>query len=90
MSKVDFSTDNMVSKVFSIYEKSIDIYDLYYYLKNNPKYNLFQLSNAVEKKFGVAIEPVLLLAEINKLASNKKVKNFFQEEFNRLAAKKIR
>jgi len=70
------------------------------------KYDLFKLIKLVEKKFGVTIEPALLLAKINELANNldklqlllvksqpnlnKKVKDFFQDYFNRLARKTIK
>ncbi len=83
-----------------------DVYDLYYYLTNRPKYDLFKLVDLVEKKFGIAIEPALLLAKINELITNlddlkpflatqqpkltKEVKTFFQNTFNLLARKKIK
>ena len=83
-----------------------DIYDLYCYLSHKPKYNLPKLVSLVEKKFGVEIEIALLLAKINELADildsiqplllkkdddlSKKLKNFFQEIFNREAKKYIK
>ncbi len=83
-----------------------DVYDLYWYLNKKPKYNLIKFVSLVEKKFGVAIEPTLIFAKINELANDlnsikpllikppknivKKVKFFFQKEFNKLAKKKIK
>jgi predicted nucleotidyltransferase component of viral defense system len=105
---IDSLTDIIVNKTLSIYQRkeSKDVYDLYYYLNNNPRYDLFKLIKLVEKKFGVAIEPSLLLARINVLADNldelkpflikpqrnlgSKVKNFFQKEFNKIAKKQIK
>lgn len=106
--KVDLLTDLMVDKVLSIYQRGgpKDVFDLYCYLTNQPKYNLFQLIKLVEKKFGVLIESSLLLAKVNELADNlevilpliftpsknlsQKVKNFFQKVFNNLAKNKIK
>ena len=106
--KVDSLADIMVNKTLSTYERYEvkDIYDLYFYLINRPKYNLDQLIKLVEKKFGVAIEPTLLLVKINELSDNlqslppfllnpdpnmtKKIKNFFQQIFNSLAKKQIK
>jgi len=106
--KVDSLTDIMVNKILSTYQRNEvkDIYDLYFYFKNKPKYNLQQLTGLVEKKFGVNIEPILLLSKINKLANSlesitplllqkpkkltERVKIFFQEEFNKIAKKKIK
>lgn len=106
--KVDSLADIMVNKTLSTYQRYEvkDIYDLYFYLINQPKYNLDQLIKLVEKKFGVAIEPTLLLAKINELSDNlqslqpfllnpdpnmtKKIKNFFQQIFNSLAKKQIK
>lgn len=106
--KIDSLTDIMINKTLSIYERNEvkDVYDLYCYLNNRPKYNLFKLIDLVEKKFGVAIEPALLLAKINELTTNldslqpflvnrqpkliKKIKTFFQHTFNLLAKKRIK
>lgn len=106
--KIDSLTDIMVNKILSTYQRNEvkDIYDLYFYFKSKPKYNLKKLTKLVEKKFGVSIEPILLLSKINKLANNldsitplllqkprnltKKVKIFFQEEFNKIAREKIK
>jgi len=105
---VDSLTDIMVNKTLSSYQRKEvkDAYDLYYYLKNKPKYGLPKLAKLVEKKFGVIIEPPLLLAKMNALLNNfntleplifsmgknirEKIKNFFQEEFNSLIRKKIK
>lgn len=104
----DSLTDIMVNKTLSSYQRREvkDAYDLYYYLKNKPKYSLSKLAKLVEKKFGVIIEPPLLLAKINALLDNfnalmllifskdkklrEKIKSFFQEEFNSLVRKKIK
>lgn len=106
--KVDSLTDIMVNKILSIYERNEakDVYDLYCYFNNHPKYDLFKLIHLVEEKFGVAIEPPLLLAKINELTSSldnlqpvlvrrepeltQKIKTFFQRTFNLLAQKKIK
>lgn len=105
--KIDSLTDIMVNKTLSTYQRQEpkDVYDLYCYLNNQPKYNLDTLVSLVEKKFGVSIEPTLLIAKINELADNlesltpllvKPVKNlsaqtkdFFQEIFNSLVKDKI-
>jgi len=106
--KIDSLTDIIINKTLSIYQRNEvkDVYDLYCYLTNRPKYDLFKLIDLVEKKFGVAIEPALLLAKINELTTNldnlqpfsvtcypeltKKVKTFFQRTFNLLAKKRIK
>jgi len=105
---VDSLTDAMVNKILSTYQRDEpkDIYDLYCYLSDEPKYNLSKLVSFVEKKFGVEIEITMLLAKINELADSidsllplllkketnlsKKIKNFFQEIFNTLAKKYIK
>ncbi|MDO8512529.1 MAG: nucleotidyl transferase AbiEii/AbiGii toxin family protein [bacterium] len=99
--KADSLLDIMINKVHSAYERNEvkDVYDLYWYLKDKPKYGLKELINFVEKRFGVAIEPTLLLEKINKLCDDfeklmpllinsekdiaKKVRSFFQNEFNK-------
>ncbi len=70
--RVDSLTDIMVNKILSTYQRNEvkDIYDLYFYFKNKPKYNLRKLTKLVEKKFGVSIELILLLSKINKLVNN--------------------
>ncbi|MFH1565422.1 MAG: nucleotidyl transferase AbiEii/AbiGii toxin family protein [bacterium] len=96
----DSLTDLMVNKTLSAYQRNEpkDAYDLYCYLSDNPKQNLQSLIKLAEKKFGVAIEPLLLLAKLNELAGNLnslqplllrphknltiEVKNFFQKIFN--------
>jgi len=106
--KIDSLTDIIVNKTLSIYQRNEvkDIYDLYCYLTKHPKYDLFKLIDLVERKFGVAIEPVLLLAKINGLATNldnlqpflvtrqpklaKKIKAFFQHAFNLFVKKRIK
>jgi len=106
--QVDSLTDIIVNKTLSTYQRNEpkDVYDLYCYLSSCLKYDLFKLIKLVEKKFGVTIEPALLLAKINELANNldklqlllvksqpnlnKKVKDFFQDYFNRLARKTIK
>lgn len=103
---VDSLTDIMVNKTLSSYQRNEpkDIFDLYCYLSNKSKYNIFKLIGLVEKKFGVAIELVMLLSKINELANSlnsllpllptphknlsKNVKSFFQNIFN-LQAKKL-
>ena len=105
---VDSLTDIMVNKTLSTYQRNEvkDVYDLYCYLNHKPEYNLFRLVKLVERKFGISIEPALLLAKINELASELgklqpllvnpdskldiKVKSFFQNYFNALAKKKIK
>ncbi|MAF20766.1 MAG: hypothetical protein CMI55_03735 [Parcubacteria group bacterium] len=106
--KTDSLTDIMVNKILSTYQRNEvkDIYDLYFYFKNKPKYNLQKLTKLVETKFGVSIEPILLLSKINKLTNNldsitplllqkpknltEKIKLFFQKEFNKIAREKIK
>jgi len=106
--KADSLQDIMVNKTQSVYHRNEpkDAYDLYWYLIKKSKYDLAQLVKLVEKKFGIAIEPMLLMAKINELSDNlkiikpflkdynenlsKEVKKFFQKEFNRLAKKKIK
>ncbi len=79
---------------------------MYWYLTGKPKYDLQKLASLVEKKIGVAIEPSLLLEKIYKLCGDleklkpllidykknmpKEIRLFFQEEFNKLAIKKIK
>lgn len=105
---VESLTDIMVNKILSTYQRNEpkDVFDLYCYLTNQPKYELVQLIDMVEKKFGVAIEPTLLLAKINSLTDDLnilqpllinpqpnlavKAKSFFQEIFNSLAKNKIK
>jgi len=106
--EADSLTDIMVNKILSTYQRDEpkDIYDLYCYLSNNPKYNLPKLVAFVEKKFGVEIATTLLLAEITELANSidslqplllkkeknlsKKIKNFFQEIFDSIAKKYLK
>ena len=106
--EVDSLADIMTNKILSTYQRNEpkDVYDLYCYLSRKPKYNLQKLVNLVEKKFGIGIEIILLLAKINELADNldliqplllkpeknisKKVKKFFQEIFNSIASKRLR
>ncbi len=87
-------------------EEPKDVYDLYCYLSRKPKYNLHKLVGLVGKKFGVEIETTLLLAKINELANNldsiqplllkpeknlsKKVKNFFQNIFDKEASRLLK
>lgn len=98
--KADSLKDIMVNKILSTYQRNEvkDVYDLYWYLKNESKDTLVELIKLVEKKFGVAIEPVLLLEKINELCSNldslmpllidndpnltAKIRSFFQKLFN--------
>lgn len=105
---IDSLTDIMVNKTLATYERfePKDVYDLYAYFQVKPKYNLFQLANLVEKKFGVSIESVLLLEKINARAENLdilqplllkkeknlslKVKRYFQQIFNQHVNKKIK
>lgn len=106
--KADSLVDIMTNKILSTYERNEvkDVFDLYCYLSNRPKYNLIKLISLVEKKFGVAVEPAILFSKINELAGNldslsplllkpqkgltKKVKVFFQNIFNSFAKKKIK
>jgi len=106
--RVDSLTDIMVNKTLSTYQRQEpkDVFDLYCYLNNKPKYNLQKLIKLIERKFGVAIEPTILLAKINELAaqldslsplllvpqknSTQKVKKFFQGIFNSLAKKQVK
>lgn len=98
--KADSLADIMVNKTLSTYQRNEvkDIYDLYWYLSSKPKYNLIKLIKLVEKKFGIAIEPVLLLEKANELCDNLdsltplliknepnftvKIRVFFQKIFN--------
>jgi predicted nucleotidyltransferase component of viral defense system len=104
--KADSLSDIMVNKILSTYQRNEvkDIYDLYWYLSNKPKYNIIKLIKLVERKFGVAIEPVLLLEKINELCNNLdslsplliknepnstvKIRAFFQETFNNIVKNK--
>ena len=106
--KVDSLTDLMANKILSAYQRSEpkDIFDLYSYLNQKPKFNLKRLFKLAEKKFGVEIEPLILFGKINELADKldllkpllikpeknlrKQVKTFFQLEFNRFAKKIIK
>lgn len=106
--KTDSLSDIMVNKTLSTYQRNEvkDVYDLYWYLINKPEYNLNKLILLVEKKFGVAIEPILLLEKINELCEKldglkplllekepdltRKIKTFFQEIFNEVAKKNFR
>lgn len=106
--KTDSLTDIMVNKILSAYQRneSKDVFDLYIYLNDKPKYNLMKLAKMVEKKFGVGIEPALLIAKIYELADQldilspllikprknlkKEVKFFFQNIFNIIAKKQIK
>ncbi len=103
----DSLTDIMVNKTLSAYQRREvkDIYDLYFYLSQKPKYDFVKLIKLVDKKFGVSLEPVLLLSKINALTEDlahlkpylikptknieQKIKTFFQNIFNELARKKI-
>lgn len=106
--KIDSVNDIMVNKIMSAYQRNEpkDVFDLYYYLTHRPKYDFLKLVKLVEKKFGVAVEPALLIAKINQLADrldslqpmivkydkklSKKVKDFFQEIFNCWVDKRVR
>lgn len=106
--KTDSLTDIIINKTLSTYQRNEpkDVFDLYCYLTRKPKYDLPKLIALVEKKFGVAIEPFLLLAKINELADSldslsplllapeknlsPKIKSFFQDIFNSLARKQIK
>jgi len=106
--RVDSLTDIMVNKILSTYQRQEpkDVFDLYCYSSNKPKYNLQRLIKLVERKFGIAIESTTLLAKINELATQldsislllltpqkglaKKVKKLFQNIFNSIAKKQIK
>lgn len=106
--RVDSLTDIMVNKTLSTYQRNEpkDVFDLYCYLNNQPKHNLQKLIKLVERKFGIAIEPTILLAKINELAAQldslspllvvpqqdlkSKVKRFFQNIFNSIVRKQIK
>jgi len=106
--RVDSLTDIMINKTLSTYQRNEpkDVFDIYCYLGNKPKYELQKLIKLVERKFGVDIEPTILLAKINELASQfdslsplllapqkdltKKVKKFFQGIFNSIVKKQIK
>lgn len=49
--KTDSLTDIMVNKVLSAYQRNEakDVFDLYIYLNEKPKYNLVKLTKMVEK-----------------------------------------
>lgn len=106
--KADSLTDIMTNKTLSTYQRDEvkDVFDLYCYLNANPKYGLIKLISFVDKKFGIDIEPALLLAKINELIGDmdvifpllfspgknltKKMKDFFQNQFNLFAKQKIK
>ncbi len=105
--KIDSLADIMTNKVLSTYQRNEpkDVFDLYFYLSGRKTHNLTQLISMAEKKFGVAIEKIMLLAKINELSKNlqtlkplipkpekdfdKKIKTFFQDIFNKTAQKEI-
>lgn len=105
---VDSLEDIMINKTLAAYQRyeTKDAYDLYCYLNNKPKYNLFKLVGLVEKKFGISIEPILLFSKLNELSGNlnslqpllpekqnnleKNVKSFFQDIFNATIRKQIK
>ncbi|MEA2088891.1 MAG: nucleotidyl transferase AbiEii/AbiGii toxin family protein [Patescibacteria group bacterium] len=105
---IDSLSDIMINKTLSAYQRNEpkDAFDLYVYLSQKPKYNLLTLIRLVEKKFGVAIEPALLLAKLNKLSDelsgiepllllpqknlSEKAKSFFQDIFNSFSKKWIK
>ena len=104
--KADSLKDIMVNKILSTYQRNEvkDIYDLYWYLKNEPEDTFNKLIKLVEKKFGVAIEPILLLEKIGELCDNLdsltpllidnepnltvKIRSFFQKLFNDIVKRK--
>jgi predicted nucleotidyltransferase component of viral defense system len=104
----DSLEDIMVNKIHSAYERDEvkDVYDLYWYLTNNPKYDLQKLISLIEKKIGIIIQPSLLVEKIYQLCGDldklkpllidydkditKNTKVFFQNEFNKLVRKKIK
>lgn len=106
--KADSLIDIMTNKTLSTYQRNEvkDVFDLYRYLSDKPKYDLTKLISLVEKKFGIAIEPAMLLAKINELTKQLnslspllinpqkdltiKIKSFFQDIFNSIAKKKIK
>lgn len=106
--QVDSLTDIMVNKTLSTYQRNEpkDVFDIYCYLVSKPKYDLPELIKLVERKFGVDIEPTILLAKINELTSQfnslsplllvpqkeltQKVKKFFQGIFNSIVKKQIK
>ena len=118
--RVDSLTDIMVNKTLSTYQRNEpkDVFDIYCYLNpegvrqvgpygaGKPKYELQKLIKLVERKFGVDIEPTILLAKINELTSQldslsllllapqkeltQKVKKFFQGIFNSIVKKQIK
>jgi len=106
--RVDSLTDIMVNKILSTYQRQEpkDVFDLYCYSSNKPKYNLQKLIKLVERKFGIAIESTALFAKINELAAQldlispllltpqkdltKKVKKLFQNIFNSIVKKQIK
>lgn len=106
--RVDSLTDIMVNKTLSTYQRNEpkDVFDIYCYLTTKPKYDLPRMIKLVEKKFGVDIEPTILLAKINELTSQfdslspllfipqknlaQKVKKFFQDIFNSIVKKQIK
>ena len=105
---IDSLSDVMTNKILSIYQRNEpkDLFDLYYYLIHKPDFNFIQLVQAVNKKFGVVIEPILLIAKIEKLTDqlgilnpilpiaqprlSEKVRDFFREIFNDLVKEKIK
>jgi len=102
----DSLIDIMTNKTLSAYQRKEvkDAYDLYFYLSNKPTLKIENLIKKVERKFGILIESALLLAKIKKnlgkfqelqpmlfsKIDSEKVKTFFQNEFNKLAKKKIK
>lgn len=106
--KADSLTDIMVNKILSTYQRQEpkDVFDLYRYLTEKPKYNLQKLIKLVERKFGIVIDSIMLLTKINELASQldlllplllvpqkdltQKVKKFFQNIFNSVVKKQIK
>ncbi len=106
--KIDSLSDILTNKILSAYERQEvkDVYDLYFYLVGKPKNDFLKLINLCEKKFGVKIEPILVLTKINQLLDNLgqlkpllvslhknlkgEMKIFFQEIFNSLSKRFIK
>jgi predicted nucleotidyltransferase component of viral defense system len=107
--KIDSLADLMTNKTLAAYQRNEpkDIYDLYFCLSKKLRgISLPKLLSNVEKKFEIAIEPVLFLAKANELADQLdairpllfhesgnvglQVKKFFQKIFDLIAKKKIK
>ena len=104
--RIDSLKDIIVNKAHAIFERSEpkDIYDLYIIVRRK-KMSLDQILKAVNKKFGVEIDPVIFMAKImagvkknsqikpliiGEIPSAKFLKDYFQKIANQYLRKELR